>query len=109
MKILIDAQLPPGLSSLLNSICHQACHVAEIGLHDAPDTAIWDYAVRDGSLIFTKDEDFAVRRLRSPAGPTVVWLRVGNCSNSALQRWLMPLLPEIERLVAFGETLIEVR
>ncbi len=49
------------------------------------------------------------RRLRAQTGPTVVWLRVGNSSNLALQRWLMPLLSEVERMVAAGETLIEVR
>jgi predicted nuclease of predicted toxin-antitoxin system len=60
-------------------------------------------------VIFTKDEDFALRRLRALTGPTVVWLRVGNSSNLARQRWLMPLLSEIERMVAAGEALIEVR
>jgi predicted nuclease of predicted toxin-antitoxin system len=62
-----------------------------------------------GAVIFTKDEDFAFRRLRAQTGPTVVWLRVGNSSNLALQRWLMPLLSEVERMVAAGETLIEAR
>jgi predicted nuclease of predicted toxin-antitoxin system len=60
-------------------------------------------------VIFTKDEDFALRRLRALTGPTVVWLRVGHSSNLARQRWLMPLLSEIERMVAAGEALIEVR
>jgi predicted nuclease of predicted toxin-antitoxin system len=60
-------------------------------------------------VIFTKDEDFALRRLRTQTGPTVVWLRVGNSSNLALCRWLMPLLSQIERMVAAGEPLIEVR
>ena len=55
MNILIDAQLPPALASLLTDIGHQAHH------------------------------------------------------DLALQRWLMPLLSEIERLVAAGEALIEVR
>jgi len=62
-----------------------------------------------GAVIFTKDEDFALRRLHAQTGPTVVWLRIGNSSNLALQRWLMPLLPEIERMVATGEVLIELR
>jgi len=57
----------------------------------------------------TKDEDFATRRRREPDGPVIVWLRVGNCSRTALTRWLLPLLPSIEQFIAAGETLIEVR
>ena len=59
MKILIDAQLPPGLGLLLNQAGHDACHVFEIGLRDADDAQVWDYAVREGTAILTKDEDFA--------------------------------------------------
>jgi predicted nuclease of predicted toxin-antitoxin system len=109
VNILVDAQLPPALAALLVGAGHQARHVADVGLHDATDPAVWDHAVREGALIFTKDEEFALRRLREQTGPTVVWLRVGNSSNLALQRWLMPLLSKIERMAAAGETLIEVR
>ena len=72
-------------------------------------TLVWDYAVQEGAATRTKDEDFAARRLRSIVGPVVIWLRVGNCSRAALLQWLLPLLGSIERLIADGETLIEVR
>ena len=49
MKILINAQLPPGLGLLLNQAGHDACHVFEIGLRDADDAQVWDYAVREGT------------------------------------------------------------
>ena len=90
MKILIDAQLPPGLKLLLVEAGHQAHHVVDVGLRAATDAQVWEYAVREGSAILTKDEDFAARRLREPHGPTVIWLRVGNCSRAALIRWLTP-------------------
>ena len=109
MNILIDAQLPPGLVQLLTDAGHQARHVTEVGLREAPDPAVWDHAVGQDPVIFTKDEDFASRRLRSRAGPVVVWLRVGNCSTPALRKWLTPLLDDIERMIADGEVLIEVR
>lgn len=109
MKVLIDAQLPPGLKLLLVEAGHEACHVDEIGLRRADDAQLWAYAVREGTVILTKDEDFAVRRLREPNGPTIVWLRIGNCSRAALARWLTPLLPSVAALVAAGEGVIEVR
>jgi predicted nuclease of predicted toxin-antitoxin system len=109
VNILIDAQLPPGLKLLLTAAGHEARHVAEVALRDATDREIWDYAVRENMVIMTKDEDFAMRRIRESEGPTIIWLRIGNCSRAALARWLLPLLGSIEGLVEAGENLIEVR
>jgi predicted nuclease of predicted toxin-antitoxin system len=109
VKIVVDAQLPPGLASLLIDAGHHALHVSDLGLRHSPDAAVWNHALREAAVIFTKDEDFALRRLRATTGPTIVWLRIGNCSKSALERWLMPLLPEIEQMATAGEVLIEVR
>ena len=109
MKILIDAQLPPGLKMMLAAAGHEANHVVDVGLRDADDAQVWEYAVRERIAVLTKDEDFAARRLREPQGPTIIWLRVGNCSRAALVRWLTPLLASIEALVDAGEGVIEVR
>jgi predicted nuclease of predicted toxin-antitoxin system len=109
VKIIVDAQLPPGLTTLLAQIGHDAQHVVALGLRDASDRAVWDRAVQLDAAILTKDEDFAARRLRETQGPTIIWLRVGNCSRAALARWLLPLFSSIEQLAADGEKLIEVR
>lgn len=109
MKILIDAQLPPSLKLMLAEAGHAAVHVADIGLRNAEDADLWNYALREAAVIFTKDEDFAARRLRDGRGPVIVWIRVGNTSRAALMRRLSPLLPTIENLVQCGEGVIEVR
>ena len=109
MNFLVDAQLPPALTRILAAAGHRALHVREIGLRDATDRLIWDYAVREGAVVITKDEDFAHRRLHTATGPTIVWLRVGNATTNALRTWLTPLLPEIERLIGMGEGVIELR
>jgi predicted nuclease of predicted toxin-antitoxin system len=109
VKILIDAQLPPGLKVLLARAGHDSYHVTDIGLRDAADSVVWEYAVREKAIILTKDEDFAARRLRARDGPTIIWLRVGNSSRAALAHWLMPLLPSIQNLVDGGESIIEIR
>jgi predicted nuclease of predicted toxin-antitoxin system len=108
VKILIDAQLPPGLKVMLAAAGHEANHVVDVGLRDADDAQVWEYAVREGIAILRKDEDFAARHVCEPHGPTIIWLRVGNCSRAALVRWLTPLLASIEALVAAGESVIEV-
>jgi predicted nuclease of predicted toxin-antitoxin system len=108
MRFLIDAQLPPGLARYLMEQGHEAEHVADVGLRDAEDTTIWDYAASHGASIITKDEDFATRVALGWPGPALVWLRVGNCSKRALLDWLIPLFPGIVADLERGERLVEV-
>ena len=108
MKFLIDAQLPPALAKSLEEAGCEAEHVMDIGLNTSEDTPIWDYAISNGTVIVTKDEDFASRIQMKPEGPAIVWLRIGNCSNRALLRWLAPMLPHIMDSLRQGEKLIEI-
>lgn len=109
MRFIVDAQLPPALARWLESNGHEATHVADVGLLDAPDSAIWRYAREDGAVILTKDEDFAVwRNAADDPMPRVVWLRVGNTRKKELLRWFEPLLPRILSALESGESLVEV-
>ncbi len=109
MRFLIDAQLPPALTRLIGDHGHTAEHVADIGMLDAADSPIWDYALQHGAVIVTKDEDFPHRSGQSTTAPAIVWLRIGNASRCALLEWFEPLLLRIEAQLEQGEKLIEVR
>jgi predicted nuclease of predicted toxin-antitoxin system len=108
MRFLVDAQLPPALAHWLEAKGHTAAHVADVHLLDADDAAIWEYARSAGSAIVTKDADFSVRTVTSPAGPAIVWIRIGNATNRALLDQLESLWPEVEEALQRGERLIEV-
>ena len=107
MRFLIDAQLPPALARQLRSLDHEAEHVNDIALGGAPDTDIWSYAVTAGAILITKDGDFA-HLARQPTGTPVVWIRLGNTTNTALWRTLEPLLAEMFDALEGGERLIEI-
>lgn len=109
MKFLIDAQLPPTLASLLRAAGHEAEHVRDLGLQKSDDQTIWKHALDTQAIIITKDEDFAARSSRATTAPVVVWLRIGNATNRALQPWLAQKLPAIIELIKEGNKLIEVR
>jgi predicted nuclease of predicted toxin-antitoxin system len=109
VKFLVDALLPPLLAEELRKAGHDAVAVRDVGLREAKDSEIWNYAIQCGAAIVTKDEDFAERCLRRPHAPVVVWLRVGNATNDALLRWFLPLLPAIETRLLASDRLIEIR
>ena len=79
MKLLFDQNLSPRLVRRLADIYAGSVHVREIGLREADDSAIWDYAKLNGFAIISKDSDFQQRSLLYGSPPKFIWLRVGNC------------------------------
>jgi predicted nuclease of predicted toxin-antitoxin system len=109
LRFLVDAQLPPKLAKSLVLLGHEAKHVIDIGMASASDEALWRHAVATGSVVITKDGDFAVRRQSMRDGPKIVWIRFGNTTSVALHSKLTPVVSEIVNALEAGETLIEVR
>jgi predicted nuclease of predicted toxin-antitoxin system len=109
VKFLVDAQLPPALARALREAGYEVQAVRELGLREAEDDAIWDYALANQAVIVTKDQDFTDRLLSGRTAPIIVWLRIGNTSNRALLAWLLPLWPDILSRIESGDKLIEVR
>lgn len=88
MKLLFDQNLSPRLPSLLADIYAQSVHVREIGLRDATDLVIWEYAKKHGFAIVSKDSDFQQRSLLYGSPPKFIWLRVGNCTVRTIEELL---------------------
>lgn len=103
----MDAQLPPALARYIESRGHEAEHVADLGLDSAPDRRIRARAAESGTVIITKDEDFAVHLLLHD-GPPVVWVRVGNTRRVELLRRFDAELARIIAALERGDTLIEL-
>jgi len=106
---LVDAQLPPILARAITEAGYLARHVSDVGLLQAADIPIWDFACTQGCALITKDEDFVAIRQRATDGVTVVWLRIRNSSRQVLLAWFMPRLPEIVTIIETGEPLVELR
>jgi predicted nuclease of predicted toxin-antitoxin system len=107
LLFLIDAQLPPSLAEALCQNGCQAVHLIELGLLQATDRQIWDEAVSRSAVLVTKDRDFALRRTARNAGPSILWVRVGNTSNRKLIELMLHALPAIIDAVERDEAVIE--
>jgi len=58
VKLIIDARLPPSFVSALRDAGCDAVAAREIGLREAKDSVIWQYALENHAAILTKGEDF---------------------------------------------------
>ena len=108
MRFLVDAQLPPALARWLTAQGHEAEHVADCGLAQASDPAIWDYAINVGAIIVSKDEDFAQRKLLEPRGPRLIWIRSPNTRKRELVSRFEKSFPRVLQTLERGEVMVEI-
>jgi predicted nuclease of predicted toxin-antitoxin system len=108
VRFLIDTQLPRLLARRLQDAGHEAVHVLDLSLAQCPDNDLWHHARDHDMVIVTKDEDFAEWVLAGRHGPSVVWLRIGNCTNIELVAWLLPQWSHVAEALQSGECLVEI-
>jgi len=108
VRFLVDAQLPAALAHLLRQLGHEAVHVREVGLRGASDRAIWKHAVATDATLITKDEDFVIMRAFDPSGPSVVWVRIGNCTNRILLARFTDVFPTLISALEHGESVVGI-
>lgn len=96
MRFLFDQNLPPRLCFSLAELAPGSVHVRDVGMRDADDDAIWEYAQHNRLVIVTKDGDFQRRSALYGHPPKVVWLRVGNCSVEEIESLLRRRIDVIE-------------
>ncbi len=94
---------------MLNDEGHQAEHVVDVGLGDAPDRDIWRYTLDHDAVIITKDEDFPNMQALTDDAPVIVWVRLGNTRRRALIERFQPLIDPIVEMIEAGNRLVELR
>jgi predicted nuclease of predicted toxin-antitoxin system len=82
MRVLLDENIAPSLKAEFArfSWLTTVSHVNDVALASRDDTALWDWASTEPTLLVTKDKDFAFLALRKGAPPKVLWLRIGNAT-----------------------------
>jgi predicted nuclease of predicted toxin-antitoxin system len=114
---LIDNALSPQLADLLCQANHDAVHVRDYNMQDAPDGAIFDFAQEENRCLISADTDFGtLLALRQQTEPSVILLRRPSQRRPAEQaQLLLSNLPAISEAILQGsiisveETRIRVR
>lgn len=96
MKLLFDENLSDKLARRLADLFPDSVHVREVGLKAASDPVVWEYAKNNVLMIVSKDSDMHQRSFVLGYPPKVVWVRLGNCSTSDVERLLRRRFAAIE-------------
>lgn len=86
MKLLLDANISRSLVPRISESFSDSSHVDLVGLGQASDEQIWDFALDHEFVIVSKDEDFHQRALVAGPPPKVIWVRLGNCTTEDIAR-----------------------
>jgi len=88
MKLLFDQNLSSKLCQMVSDLFPESTHVRILGLSEAADRTIWDYAKANGFVIVSQDVDFAEMATLLSSPPKVIWLRAGNQSTAGISALL---------------------
>jgi predicted nuclease of predicted toxin-antitoxin system len=85
MKLLFDQNLSFKLCKALADLFPGSSQIRLLGLEQADDRVLWEYARANGFTVVSQDADFA--EMASLLGPTpkVIWLRCGNQPTSVVE------------------------
>ncbi len=96
MKLRFDQNLSHRLVGQLVAEFPGSAHVRDVGLNASSDSDVWAYAAGNGFVIVSKDTDFQPRALLYGHPPKVIWIRLGNCTTTAVETLLRSRRLEIQ-------------
>jgi predicted nuclease of predicted toxin-antitoxin system len=96
MRVLFDQNLSFKLCIRLNDLFPNSQQVRLLGMAEASDRDIWQYAAVNDLTIATLDSDFADMAAVLGPPPKVLWLRCGNQPTAAVERLLRQRFEAIE-------------
>lgn len=86
MKLLFDQNVSPKLVQKLADLFPGSVHVQSAGLASSNDDEIWQFALREGLAIVSKDVDYNTLSILRGHPPKVIWLQLGNCTNRHIEQ-----------------------
>jgi predicted nuclease of predicted toxin-antitoxin system len=88
MKLLFDQNLSFKLCHRLADLFPESKQIRLLGMAEAQDRAIWEYAKANAFVLVSQDVDFADMAALYGPPPKVIWLRCGNQPNEAVEQRL---------------------
>jgi len=88
MKLLFDQNLSIKLCRQVADLFPGSSQVGQLGLAQADDRTIWQYAKANGFTLVSLDADFAELATLTGPPPKLIWLRRGNQPTATFEKLL---------------------
>ena len=88
MKLLLDENISDRIIASIGDLFPESTDVKTVGLKEAEDDVVWEWAKQHGFAFVSKDTDFYQRAIVRGHPPKFIWLRVGNCPTSLITNLL---------------------
>ncbi|SDM24295.1 Predicted nuclease, contains PIN domain, potential toxin-antitoxin system component [Catalinimonas alkaloidigena] len=103
MRLLFDQNISYKIVKQLATDFPEAKQVRHVGLEDASDLAIFQYAKEHDFAIVTFDADFVDLQVIKGSPPSIIWLRTGNLTTKAISALLRKHAPVIQEFMATAD------
>lgn len=102
-RILLDQGLPRSAAKILGIQGWDVLHTGEIGLSNASDREIIEYARKEGRVVITLDADFhAILAVENAREPSVIRIRQEGLRGDALSELIEKIWPKIQTQLETG-------
>jgi predicted nuclease of predicted toxin-antitoxin system len=106
MNFLLNENIPPSLTKLLNQIGWKSQHVRDVNLTGKPDIDIVEYAIQNKMIIITHDLDYGrIVSLSAKSEPSVLTFRLDVLSAQLLFKLISDHRMQLEHYLQQGALL----
>ena len=103
MKLLFDQNISPKIVALIQPQFPDSRQVVQVGLENASDSAIFEFARTNNFAIVTFDSDFVDLSVVKGTPPKIIWLRTGNLTTKAISSLLHGNAANIQNFLNYEE------
>ncbi|WP_017733714.1 DUF5615 family PIN-like protein [Nafulsella turpanensis] len=103
MKLLFDQNISPKIVKQLEDIFPEAKQVRHLGLENASDIQIFEFAKKNGYAVVTFDSDFVDLNVIKGFPPKIIWLKTGNLTTKAISELIHKNLMVIQTFLKSEE------
>jgi predicted nuclease of predicted toxin-antitoxin system len=99
LSLLFDQNISPRIVKHFLSVFPEAKHVRDVGLEDASDILIFEFAKKNNLVVVTFDSDFVDLNVVRGIPPKIIWIRTGNLTTRAVADLLNRNIESINRFL----------
>lgn len=103
MKLLFDQNISQKIVAYLHAQFSGSQQVVQIGLENASDYVIFEFARSNHFSIVTFDSDFVDLSIVKGTPPKIIWLRTGNLTTKTISDLLLKNATSIQNFLDSNE------